>query len=422
MVTATELLNLLETATNNGWCDPTVLAAILVLILIKCRQELSECSSSSYSSQPSIQSMEQKLHVGQRDGHTRDALLEKELDWLGKEDRGRRLRVDRQTFHKLLFKLHPFMTNAKNGQKISSARRLTATLRFLATSSTLQEIKIDTHISPQMLAKIIVETCECIIEALADYIKCPQSEEEWLRVSMTFERTTRFPSCLGAACARHIELRKVSKADSDYLNERRRPSVLLSAMVDANYEFLLADTCPSGHLSETNPPNRILERKICSATLPCRTDPNQLPYVFVGDDSFKLQENFMVPYRAVNEKGGEANKLYNRQLVRANQRAAKTLAIMAWRFGVLQTPVNLEAKKVQTIVKACCYLHNFFKRESFHYIDSNMEAVIKADMAPIVWGPNTTVVPHFNNCDTDSQYVRDSFSKYFYTLLRAKHS
>lgn len=250
------------------------------------------------------------------------------------------------------------------------------------------------------------------------FSQCPQTEEEWIRISTIFERTTRFPSCLGAACARHIELRKASKADSDYLNERRRPSVLLSAVVDANYEFLVADTCPCGHLSADNPPNSILERKLRSTKLPCQPNPDKLPYVFVADECFKLQENFMVPYRAVTDKGGEANKLFNRQLVRANQRAAKTLAIMAWRFGVLQTPVNLEAKKVQTIVKACCYLHNFFKRESVYYIDSNMEAVIKADLAPIVWGPNTTVVPYISTCDSDPQYVRDSFSKYLYTLSR----
>lgn len=132
------------------------------------QNQLSECSFSSLSS---YQSMEQRPYFGQRDGHIRDALLEKELDWLAKEDRGKRLRVDRQTFHKLLSKLHPYMVKVKNGLKVSAARRLTATLRFLGTSSTLQEIKIDTHISSQMLAKIIVETCDCIIEALKDYIK-----------------------------------------------------------------------------------------------------------------------------------------------------------------------------------------------------------------------------------------------------------
>lgn len=140
----------------------------LVLLFFKRRHQLPECSSFLLSSH---QSMEQRSHFGQRDGQIRDALLEKELDWLAKEDHGKRLRVDRQTFQKLLAKLHPYMSKVKNGQKVSAARRLTATLRFLATSSSLQEIKIDTHISPQILGKIIVETCECILDALKDYIK-----------------------------------------------------------------------------------------------------------------------------------------------------------------------------------------------------------------------------------------------------------
>lgn len=141
-----------------------------IYLLLNNQNNQAECSSTSSSSH---QSMEQRPYFGQRDGHTRDALLEKELDWLAKEDRGKRLRVDRQTFHKLLAKLHPYMAKVNNGLKVSAARRLTATLRFLATSSTLQEIKIYTHISPVMLAKIIVETCDCMIEALKDYIKVP---------------------------------------------------------------------------------------------------------------------------------------------------------------------------------------------------------------------------------------------------------
>lgn len=165
MLTANAKLLLLLLAIDGSLDD---LSLATILLLLRRRRQLPECSSSSSSSH---QSMEQRSFFGQRDGQIRDALLEKELDWLAKEDHGKRLRVDRQTFNKLLTKLHPHMANVKNSQKVSAARRLTATLRFLATSSTLQEIKIDTHISPQILGKVIVETCECIIEALKDYIK-----------------------------------------------------------------------------------------------------------------------------------------------------------------------------------------------------------------------------------------------------------
>lgn len=168
MLTTAQLLLLASVANDLDSLDSQALAAIVLILGLNLQQLQSECSSSS--SLPH-QSMEQRPYFGQRDGHTRDALLEKELEWLAKEDRGRRLRVDRQTFHKLLTKLHPYMAKVKNGLKVSAARRLAATLRFLGTSSTLQEIKVDTHISPQMLTKIIVETCDCIIDSLKGYIK-----------------------------------------------------------------------------------------------------------------------------------------------------------------------------------------------------------------------------------------------------------
>jgi len=166
MLTTSELVLLTALTDIADSLNSVEVAAVLVLLAQSYANLLAECSSAL-----SCQSMEQRPYFGQRDGHTRDALLEKELEWLAKEDRGKRLRVDRQTFHKLLAKLHPHMAKVKNGQKVSAARRLTATLRFLGTSCTLQEIKIDTHISPQMLTKIIVETCDCIMEALKDYIK-----------------------------------------------------------------------------------------------------------------------------------------------------------------------------------------------------------------------------------------------------------
>lgn len=167
MLTAEELLFITALACES--IDSFELIAFWLLLRNRHRQ--AECRSAGSPSLSSRQSMEQRPYFGQRDGLTRDALLEKELEWLAKEDRGKRLRVDRQTFQKLLTKLDPYMANVKNGLKVTAARRLAATLRFLGTSSTLQEIKIDTHISPQVLAKIIVETCDCIIEALKDYIK-----------------------------------------------------------------------------------------------------------------------------------------------------------------------------------------------------------------------------------------------------------
>ena len=57
-------------------------------------------------------------------------------------------------------------------QSISSHERLTATLRFLATGCSYEDLKFSTRISPQALGQIIPETCQQIFQSLSrEYLK-----------------------------------------------------------------------------------------------------------------------------------------------------------------------------------------------------------------------------------------------------------
>lgn len=57
-------------------------------------------------------------------------------------------------------------------QGISAEQRLIATLRYVATEQSLQNLKFSTGISPQALGKIIPETYKALINALqSEYIK-----------------------------------------------------------------------------------------------------------------------------------------------------------------------------------------------------------------------------------------------------------
>jgi hypothetical protein len=49
--------------------------------------------------------------------------------------------------------------------------RLTATLRYLATGRTLEDLKFSTCISPQALGRVIPETCKAIYKVLRKYCK-----------------------------------------------------------------------------------------------------------------------------------------------------------------------------------------------------------------------------------------------------------
>ena len=54
-------------------------------------------------------------------------------------------------------------------EAISPKRRLIATMRYLATGRSIEDIKFSMRIFPQLLRKIIMENCAAIIKALNNY-------------------------------------------------------------------------------------------------------------------------------------------------------------------------------------------------------------------------------------------------------------
>ena len=67
----------------------------------------------------------------------------------------------------LIAKQDTVMRNA-----ITPEARIAATLRFLATGRSFEDLKFSTIISPQALGKITLETCKSMYEALKhDYLK-----------------------------------------------------------------------------------------------------------------------------------------------------------------------------------------------------------------------------------------------------------
>lgn len=84
------------------------------------------------------------------------------------------LRMDDECFQHLLSAVTPQIQKQDTVMReaITPEQRLIATLRYLATGRSLQDLKFTTGISPQALGKIIPETCKALITVLqAEYIK-----------------------------------------------------------------------------------------------------------------------------------------------------------------------------------------------------------------------------------------------------------
>lgn len=83
------------------------------------------------------------------------------------------LRMDKSIFDMLLRKVIPLIEKKSTQlrEPISPETRLIATLRFLATGRSFEDLKFSMRISPQALGYIIIETCKAIRMVLKDYIQ-----------------------------------------------------------------------------------------------------------------------------------------------------------------------------------------------------------------------------------------------------------
>ncbi|CAH1993097.1 unnamed protein product [Acanthoscelides obtectus] len=211
-------------------------------------------------------------------------------------------------------------------EAVSVEERLLATLRFLATGRSYEDLKFSCIISPQLLGRIIPETCRAIYNCLRKKYLCfPSKEEEWLKVAEGFNNMWQFENCLGAVDGKHIAIKQPPGSGSHYYNYKELFSLVLFAIVNANYEFTYVSCGTNGRISDggvikkTDFYNLLITDSLkLPQPVNMRGIQNKLLFVFIGDEAFSLMTNFMTPYRQTNSIGYE-EKCFNYRLCRARR-------------------------------------------------------------------------------------------------------
>lgn len=88
-----------------------------------------------------------------------------------------------------------------------------------------------------------------------------------------------------------------------------------------------------------------------------------LPYVFVADDAFPLRPDMIKPFRQADLTSRE-RKILNYRLSRARRTVENAFGILASRFRIFYTHINLEPENIDKVVKVFCALHNFLIEHS----------------------------------------------------------
>jgi hypothetical protein len=136
-------------------------------------------------------------------------------------------------------------------EAIPGGQRLALTLRFLATGESYASLHYQFRVSVPSICRIVPEVCDVICNTLkSGYLKFPESEEDWLKIATGFEEKWQLPHCVGAADGKHIRIIHPPKSGPEFYNYKGFFSIVLMAVVDADYNFIFADVGCQGRISD----------------------------------------------------------------------------------------------------------------------------------------------------------------------------
>ena len=199
-----------------------------------------------------------------------------------------------------------------------------------------------------------------------EVVACPVTEIEWLLVSDMFQDKWNVPHACGALDGKHIAIRCPPKSGSEYFNYKKFYSIVLMALVDADYKFLWVDVGGTGRMSDAQIFNAS-ELKECienrSINLPhpdpLPNDDKDTPYFFLGDDAFALRTYMMKPYSIYGMSLD--NAVFNYRISRGRRVVENAFGIMANRWRILLTTMMQTPDTCRLITEVCVILHNLMR-------------------------------------------------------------
>jgi len=161
------------------------------------------------------------------------------------------------------------------------------------------------------------------------------------------------------------------KSGSLFFNHKHYFSIVLLAIVDANYQFLFVDIGSygkegdAGIFKKSQIGKDILENKFkfpAPALLPYSKNII-LPHVILGDEAFQLHTNTMKPYPRRQALEDHNKAIFNYRLCRARRVTENAFGILCHVFRIFFTPINVKPSTVDLIIFVSCCLHNMLRKE-----------------------------------------------------------
>lgn len=248
----------------------------------------------------------------------------------------------------------------------------------------------------------------------------PPAELNFKDKAKEFWNLWHFPNVIGAIDGKHVRIVNPDKSGSLFFNYKNYFSIVLLAIVDANYKFMVVDIGSygkegdAGILAKSQIGKEIYndEFNFPPPSLLPYSKNIILPHVIIGDDAFKLNKNVMKPYPKKQTLEDRNKAIFNYRLSRARRVTENAFGILCNVFRIFFTPINVKPSTVDLIILASCCLHNMLRNEYLHNNPSKHHKL--EDMSfPL---PTQNMIPLRGTggfACTESFQVRSRFTHYF---------
>ena len=185
---------------------------------------------------------------------------------------------------------------------------MAVTLRHLATGASYAELMYSFRVGKNTISKFIPEVLEAIIlEYSEEVLPAVVTPEQWQEIANDFQTKWNFPHTCGAIDGKHVRIKKPKNSGSLFYNYKGFFSLILLALVDANYKFIWVSVGANGSASDAQLFNNSeLKTMLDENNLglpppaPLPADDKNTPYFLIGDDAFPLRSWMMKPYSRRN--------------------------------------------------------------------------------------------------------------------------
>ena len=121
-----------------------------------------------------------------------------------------------------------------------------------------------------------------------------------MNIATEFKLKWNYPCCIGAIDGKHIAIQQPGKSGSEFFNYKHFFSILLLALVDANYKFIYVDVGAAGRAGDAGVfNNSLLKSALQNGFLklpePRKVGEKLINYHMIGDDAFPMSLSLMKP-------------------------------------------------------------------------------------------------------------------------------